>query len=432
MPKSMPAAVETYESAITAMDRTILHVDMNNFFASVEIRDNPSLGGYPVAVGGDEEARHGIILAKNYRAKACGVKTAEPIWEAKRKCPQLVIVKPHYEKYEEAMLESREILKTYSDRVEPFGMDEAWIDISPYAPSAKAGEEIAGEIREKYRKQLGLTASVGVSFNKTFAKLGSDMKKPDATTVITQENFREKVWILPVEELLFVGARTKEKLNKRGIMTIGELANADKKLVHSWLGIGGDMLRAHANGLDFDPVMPTGSENAIKSIGNSSTPPRDMHSERDVLSLLQALSELVAERLRRHGLMCSTVVLSVRDNALSCFERQMRLPQPSCISIELRDAAMKLLRDNYDWKRPIRSLGIRGCALTSALEPMQLSFFTDNADRDKRLTIERTVDTIRKKHGKSAMSLGTAAYIKELGKLPENEGHPMSVFNMHV
>ena len=147
MPKSMPAAVETYESAITAMDRTILHVDMNNFFASVEIRDNPSLGGYPVAVGGDEEARHGIILAKNYRAKACGVKTAEPIWEAKRKCPQLVIVKPHYEKYEEAMLESREILKTYSDRVEPFGMDEAWIDISPYAPSAKAGEEIAGEIR---------------------------------------------------------------------------------------------------------------------------------------------------------------------------------------------------------------------------------------------------------------------------------------------
>lgn len=414
------------------MDRTILHIDMNNFYASVEIHDNPSLAGLPVAVGGSEEARHGIILAKNYAAKAFGVMTAEPIWEARRKCPNLVIVPPHFERYEEFMLKSRALLATYSDRVEPFGMDEAWIDISTYAPSAEAGREIADEIRDRYRSELGLTASVGVSFNKTFAKLGSDMKKPDATTVITPENFRTRVWCLPVEDLLFVGRRTQEKLNKRGIMTIGQLANADERLVHSWLGLSGDMLRCHANGLDFDPVMPLGSEAAIKSIGNSSTPPRDMHDERDALSLLQALSETVAERLRRHELLASTVVLSIRDTNLVTFERQMQLTRPSCIALELRDAALKLLRDNYAWERPIRSLGIRGTALVSANVPMQLSFFSDEEERDKRLTVERTVDAIRTKHGKAALSLATAAYIRELGTLPENDKNPTAVFKMHM
>ncbi|MCH5279233.1 MAG: DNA polymerase IV [Christensenellaceae bacterium] len=408
----------------TDMGRTILHVDMNNFYASVEIRDNPALGAYPLAVGGSEAMRHGIILAKNYKAKAFGIKTAEPIFEAKRKCPNLVVVPPHFERYEEASRLSRELLSTYSDRVEPFGMDEAWIDISEYAPTPEAGEEIADEIREKYKKHLGLTVSIGVSFNKVFAKLGSDMKKPDATTVITEENFRTKVWRLPVEDLLFVGRKTKEKLNKRGVMTIGDLANANERLLHAWLGEGGDMLHRYANGLDSSQVMAKGSEAAIKSIGNSSTPPRDMYDERDALTLLQALSETVAERLRRHKLLATTVVLHLRDNSLISFERQMRLLRPSCVSVELRDSAMQLLRENWDWRRPIRSLGVRATGLISADSPMQLSFLADEAEREKRLIIERTVDGIREKHGKNIMSLGTAAYARELGDAPKKEPPP--------
>lgn len=414
------------------MDRMILHADINNFFASVEIFYNPSLADIPMAVGDSEEDRHGIILAKNYPAKAFGIKTAESIWEARKKCPNLIIVPPHFEWYEEFMFKSRALMATYSDHVEPFGMDEAWLDISPYAPSVSAGEEIANELRKRFREEIGLTVSIGVSFNKTFAKLGSDMKKPDATTVITPENFRTKVWKLPVEEMLFVGKSTQEKLNRRGVMTIGELANTDIRLVHSWLGASGDMLHRHANGLDFDPVAALGSESAIKSLGNSHTPPRDLYNERDALSLLQALSETVAERLRRHRLLAETVVLSIRDSNLITFERQTKLARPSCISIELRNAAFKLLRENYDWNRPIRSLGIRTSTLSPINAPMQLSLFSDEMARDKRLTIETTIDAIRKKHGKGVLSLATASYVNSLGKLPDNETNPLAVFKMHL
>lgn len=414
------------------MDRTILHADINNFFASVEIFDNPALADVPMAVGGCEEDRHGIILAKNYPAKSFGIKTAEPIWEARKKCPNLIIVPPRFERYEEFMLKSRSLIATYSDHVEPFGMDEAWLDISPYASSVSAGEEIADELRKRFRKEIGLTISVGVSFNKTFAKLGSDIKKPDATTVITHENFRTKVWKLPVEAMLFVGRSTQEKLNRRGVMTIGELANTDIRLVHSWLGTNGDMLHCHANGLDFDPVAKLGSEAAIKSLGNSSTPPRNIYNERDALSLLQVLSETVAERLRRHGLLAETVVLSIRDSDLITFERQTKLTRPSCISIELRNAAFMLLRENYDWNKPIRSLGIRTSTLSPANAPMQLSFFSDERARDKRLAIELTIDSIRKKYGRGVLSLAAASYANNLGKLHDSETDPLAVFKMHL
>ncbi len=388
------------------MGRSILHVDINNFYASVEIRDDPSLAPYPVAVCGDAEARHGIILAKNYKAKAFGVKTAEAIWEAKEKCPELVLVPCHFEKYERVTEESRKLLLTYSDRVEPFGMDEAWLDISPYAPTAEAAGEIADEIRGKYKKELGLTASVGVSFNKTFAKLGSDMKKPDATTVITPGNFRNKVWRLPVEDLLFVGRMTQEKLNLRGIRTIGDLAHTDERLVKAWLGKWGTALRMTANGLDSGPVVPMGSEAAVKSIGNSFTSPCDLYTEREALALLQAISESVARRLRRSGLMATVVVLGVRDNALFTFERQLKLPRPSSIALELRNAAHRLLMENYDFLRPIRSLGVRATGLVPETAPQQLDFFTDHEQREKRLTAERTIDEIREKYGKKCLLTG--------------------------
>ncbi|MBR4435910.1 MAG: DNA polymerase IV [Clostridia bacterium] len=388
------------------MGRSILHIDINNFYASVEIRDDPSLRDLPVAVCGDREARHGIILAKNYKAKAYGVKTAETIFEAKRKCPDIVLVPSHFEKYEQITIETRKLLSTYSDRVEPFGMDEAWIDISPYAPTSVDTRAIADEIRRKYVSEFGLTASVGASFNKVFAKLGSDMKKPDATTVITPADFRAVVWPLPVDDLLFVGSSTKSTLNARGVKTIGDLANTDEALVRSWLGKNGVALRRAANGLDTSSVVPTGGEGAMKSIGNSFTPPSDINDLDEALALLQSISESVSYRMRKHGVLAGTVVLSVRDNSLITFERQAKLPCPSAIAIELRNAAFELLKANYQWHRPIRSLGIRATALTDAASPLQTSLFLDHEARNRRFSFENAVDEIRNAHGKTSILAG--------------------------
>ena len=408
------------------MVRTILHVDFNNFYASVECLEHPELRGLPVAVGGDVEQRHGIILAKNYIAKAYGVKTAEVIWQAKQKCPGLVIVPPHFDRYMDYSRRARDILARYADRVEPFGADEAWIDISPYARTAEAGREIADEIRACYKKELGLTCSVGVSFNKVFAKLGSDMKKPDATTVIPESDFRSVVWGLPVEELLFVGPATKAKLNLRGIMTIGQLARADASLVHAWLGANGDKLRAAANGLDSTPVLFRGETTPIKTIGNSTTLPRDAANEADAIGALQAMAESVAERLRRHRLLARTVVLYVRDSGLFSFERQARLESPTNLAIVLRTRAFELLRANWNWQRSIRSLGVRAAALTPEKDYVQLSFFEDDEAVSRRLAAERTVDAVRGKYGKNKIQLGAAAYAGELGKLAEG---PVTSFN---
>ncbi len=388
------------------MGRSILHVDINNFYASVEIRDDPSLAPYPVAVCGDREARHGIILAKNYHAKAYGVRTAEPIGEALIKCPQLVLVPCHFEKYEQITIESRALLSTYGDRVEPFGMDEAWLDISAYAKTAGAAMEIADEIRVKYKKHFGLTASVGVSFNKCFAKLGSDLKKPDATSVITPQNFKAVVWPLPVEDLLFVGPKTKARLNARGIYTIGDFAHADEARVRCWLGKTGVELMHSANGLEHSAVAKIGAAPPMKSIGNSFTPPRDVKTNEEALALLQSLGESVACRMRKHGVLGTTVVLSVRDTSLVTFERQAALEYASCISRELRDKAFQLLKQSYNWAKPIRSLGLRCTGLIPDMMPYQTCLFENAPMRDKHLTVEKAVDSIRRRYGKTSILQG--------------------------
>lgn len=208
-------------------DRTILHCDMNNFYASVECLYNPALRGKPVAVGGDVEARHGIILAKNYEAKKYGVQTGEALWQAKQKCPGLTIVPPSFEKYLRFSRLAREIYGCYTDRIESFGLDECWLDLTGSERLFGGGKAVADKLRERIKFELGVTISVGVSHNKIFAKLGSDMKKPDATTVITRENYKDVVWPLPVSDLLFVGPATTRKLARYGIHTIGQLAQAD-------------------------------------------------------------------------------------------------------------------------------------------------------------------------------------------------------------
>jgi DNA polymerase-4 len=279
-------------------ERTILHADLNNFYASVEMLHHPRLRGHPVAVGGSAEERHGIILAKNYEAKAYGIAVGQALWQARQKCPGLIIVPPDYPKYLKFSRLFRVILADYSDKVESFGLDESWVDISAIAKGPDDGKQIADEIRARVKEELGVTASVGVSWNKIFAKLGSDMKKPDGTTVISRENYKETVWPLPAEDLLGVGRATKAKLDRYYIRTIGELASAGEDSLRRRFGKWGTYLYCYANGLDTSPVKPSDYEAAVKSVGNSTTAPRDLENEQDCHIVFQNLAESVAERMR--------------------------------------------------------------------------------------------------------------------------------------
>lgn len=383
--------------------RTILHSDLNAFYASVECLYNPRLNEVPMAVCGDPQARHGIILTKNERAKKYGVKTGEAIWQARQKCPGLVTVPVDMDKYVRYSRLMRDIYADYTDRIEPFGMDEAWLDIS-----GDNGKLVADEIRQRARKELGITASIGVADNKIFAKLGSDMQKPDATTVITPDNFRQKVWPLSVGELLYVGPATLEKLRRRGVFTIGMLATSDAQMLRAALGKPGEMLHAFANGQDRTPVAQMEQTPEMKSIGNSTTAARDIVDDDDAKWVLVMLSEMVGARLRENRFRGSEVQIWVRDCKLFSFERQVRLAQPTDIDAEIVQAAMALFRQHYGWAHPVRSLGVRVGQLSSADDAQQLSLF-DDTQREKRRALNHAIDGIRRRYGDASIICGALA-----------------------
>ena len=404
------------------MGRAILHIDMNSCYASIECLHHPEIRRLPVAVGGDVEARHGIILAKNELAKRAGVKTGEALWQAKQKCPDLVIVPPHYQLYLRFSRMARAIYAEYTDLIEPFGLDEAWIDVTGSGVFGDA-VEIAETIRNRVKFELGITVSIGVSFNKIFAKLGSDYKKPDAVTVFGKDDYREKVWPLPVEELLYVGSATTRKLHARCIRTIGDLAQTDPSLLHSWLGKMGYVLHAFANGNDPSPVAPLGEEAIIKSIGNSTTTPRDLTCEEDVNIIFYVLAESVAARMRENGFRAKTVQISLRDTDLFSFERQCKLESPSCLASELHDAGMRLLQDHYRFRKPLRSVGIRGMDLVPIQTAMQLNFFEDPVRREKRERLEVAVDELRRRFGHAAVSRAVTMCDPSLGTINPKDDH---------
>ena len=296
------------------MENGILHVDMNNFYASVETLFAPEYRDVPMAVGGDKESRHGIILAKNMLAKQYGVKTAEPIWQAMQKCPQLRICSPHHGRYREFSQKAKKIYYQYTDQVESFGLDECWLDVYGSERLFGDGEEIAQQIRRRVKEELGLTVSVGVSFNKSFAKLGSDYKKPDAVTVFGRADMETMVWKLPVGALLFVGAQTERQLKGLGIYTIGDAARTNRKQLNQLLGKRGDLLWLHANGMDNSPVERLGQGSLAKTIGNSTTLPKDLTSEKEVRLVFLSLAESVARQLRDQGLKAGEVQITVRNS----------------------------------------------------------------------------------------------------------------------
>lgn len=387
------------------MERVILHSDLNNFYASVECRDNPELRGKPVAVCGDPAARHGIVLAKSQEAKTLGVKTGQAIWQAREKCRDLVVVPPHYDRYIAASAAVRDIYISYTDRVEPFGLDECWLDVGGSAGLFGPGKVIADDIRARIRRELGLTASVGVSFNKVFAKLGSDYQKPDATTVITRDNYRDVVWTLPVSDLLYVGPATTRKLTRYGVFTIGQLAESSLEFLNAILGKVGVMLWQFANGQDSSGVSTYYAVPPVKSIGNSTTAPRDLVSEDDIKITLYALCDSVAARLREQRSVCGTVQLGIRDTGLLWFERQTQLPRPVCDSTSIFDAAYQLFRENRP-RYAVRSLSVRAVGLSLADEAPQLSFLPEESRRIRRTDLEEAMDKIRGKYGYESIRRG--------------------------
>lgn len=395
-----------YEKGVIKLKRSILHCDMNNFYASVECMLDPSLKDYPIAVCGSQEERHGIVLAKNYKAKAFNVQTGDVIWEAKKKCPTLVVVPPHYEEYIKYSKLAREIYSRYTDQVEPYGMDECWLDISGTEQIFGTPEEVANEIRETVKFELGLTISVGVSYNKIFAKLGSDLKKPDAVTVINQESFKNIVWPLPAEDLLGVGRATKRKLNDYGIKTIGDLAGFDVNVLQSRLGKNGVALWKFANGNDISPVSKIGHTAPVKSVGHGITTVEDLECDTHVWLVMLELAQDIGHRLKKYGLCAEGIAIHIRDNELSTSQWQTAIDLPTQSSMVIAKAAFCLFQKRYKWHKPIRSVTIQAINLVSQDSPRQISLIMDIEKIDKMERLDQCIETIRERFGKNSIRNG--------------------------
>nr|MBR4281908.1 DNA polymerase IV [Clostridia bacterium] len=382
------------------MSDIILHSDLNCFYASVEMNETPALRGKAVAVCGSTEDRHGIVLTASYPAKRMGVKTGSANWQARQACPGLICVPPRYELYIKYSKIVRRIYSEYTDSIEPFGMDENWLSL-PYGGGDVEGfgKQIAEEIRQRVHAETGLTVSIGVSFSKVFAKLGSDMKKPDAVTVISHANFGERIWPLKVSELLYVGPATTRKLMGRNIRTIGDLANCDPEWLHRWLGVNGLMLWRFANGEDNAAVMPKDFIAPIKSIGHGTTCVCDLESEYAVWRVLYELAQDLQHRLRKNGLCARGVQITVKDNDLDARQYQTPLPFPTQSPLELATAAFDLFRQRYPWVRPVRALTIRGINLIPIQQPLQLDMFNDAQRRERRRMLDNCVDDLRSRFG---------------------------------
>lgn len=411
--------------------RTILHSDLNNFYASVECLRNPEIRNFPVVVVGSKEDRHGIVLAKNMIAKGYGVKTGDVYWEAKQKCGgTLVEVQADFSTYINVSREVRKIYEDYADRIEAYGIDECWIDVSSSLKLFGSGREIAETIRERIKKEIGLTVSIGVSWNKIFAKLGSDMKKPDAVTEITPENYQTKVWLLPVEDLLYVGRATQQKLNCIGIKTIGDLAQADEQTLVNLLGKWGYYLHTFANGKDESPVTKIGEEESIKSIGNSLTVYRDLVDDDDVEPVIYLLADSVCARMREAGLnKARTVHVYARANNLAGYQKQGKLPRPSGTVHDVAKTAFKLFKEVYPWEKPVRSLGISVSDFLFGNE--QLDLFGDLEKDEKQKRLDNAIDKLRGKYGNNVIQAAIVfndPKLKDLDIKGEHTIHPYSFF----
>ena len=422
-------------------DRDVLHSDINCCYAQIECQARPELRGKPVVVGGDEEARHGIVLAKNLIAKRAGVKTAMALWEARKACPGLVVVPPDYRLYMDVSRRAREIYYDYTDRVEPFGPDEAWLDVTGTRRClGLSPAEIAREVSERMVAELGISVSVGVSWNKIFAKFGSDYKKPDAVTVITRENYREVVWQAPVRDLLYVGPATERKLHSSGIDTIGQLACASDELLRNRLGKMGFVLRGFARGQDATEVKPYDRDAAdvmreIKSYGNGLTAPRDICDPQSAKAYVWMLAESVAQRMREGRARARTVSVGARAaDALCARSRQCKLPVATDVTLEVARAAWGLLRElePLDASHPLRGIHVRASDLEPADADLQASLFDPLPRRTEMRELDASVDDLRRRYGNKCVVWGAQLVDEGAASVDakaDNTVHPVSFFH---
>ena len=408
---------------MSQQDRVILHCDMNGFFASVELLSHPELKDRPMAVCGSPDTRHSIILAKNELAKKAGVVTAETVWQALKKCPDLHLVPPHMSKYKHYSRLINEIYQRFTDMVEPFSIDESWLDVTASQSLFGSGKEMADTIRETVKGELGLTLSAGVSFNKIFAKMGSEYKKPDATTLITRENYKEILWPLPARDMFFVGKATAQKLADAGIKTIGDIASSDPHTLEKMLGKQGRQLWEYTNGLDESPVARADSAEKIKSVGNGVTFTRDLVTEDDIITAVTSLSDTVAGRLRKYGMKACGVKVDIKDPYFKVISRQKQLFTPTNLAAELAKNALDIIHASWKKGNPIRMLTITGINLTDESFDEQLSLFGESGEsRRKGEQIERTMDQVRKKYGSSSIGFAAVldndigAYVRDYGE----------------
>lgn len=385
-------------------ERVILHCDLNNFFASVSLLFNPTLRSVPVAVCGDKEQRHGIVLAKNETAKRCGVKTAEAIFEARAKCPELVILPPMMDKYKEYSEKAHRIYEEYTDMIEPFGIDECWLDVTGSRLLFGSGEEIADKIRREIKQKLGITVSVGVSFNKVFAKLGSDMKKPDGITVISRENFREKIWRLPISDLLFVGRKTTDRLRSCGICTIGDAAVCSDEMLERLLGKNGLELKRYALGEDNSPVSRQHEKATPKSIGRSVTRQQDFKTPDEIWGMFLSLAREISDSLREQGLYAGGVQVHIRNAALSVKEFSRSYPDSVNGAKIIAERGMELLNEHFGFTEPLRSVGLRAINLRGYQTAIQEDIFGDSEKRETEEKIESSIYELRKKFGSTSIT----------------------------
>ena len=391
---------------------------MNNFYASVECVLDPSIKNMPVAVCGSERERHGIVMAKNYKASDKGVKTGDTIWQARKKCKDIVIIdKPHFDKYNYYSTKARLIYQRYTDFIEPMGLDECWLDVTNSLTLFGTPQKIADELRKVMKDELGLTISVGVSFNKTFAKLGSDMKKPDATTVITKSNFKKVVWPLPVSDLLGVGRKTAKVLEKYFIKTIGDLANEKLERLEHLFGKNGIYLYNAANGIEDDEISRFDELEGVKTISHGITTVKDLNNNEEVWRTMLMLTQDIAYKLREKSLRAGGISVSIRDKNLMWqqFQRKMRTTEQSAINIATN--AFKLFKEKYDWCNPVRNVTISVMYLTEDDEPIEMTVFDDFQKKEKVEKIEKLMEDINKKYGSEIV---TTATLLEDNYIPEN------------
>lgn len=395
-----------------------MHCDLNNFYASVEQKLHPEYDGLPLAVCGNPQMRHGIVLAKNQLAKQAGVQTGEAIWISKQKCPDIVFVAPHFNEYVRISKQVFDIYTSYTDRVESFGIDECWLDVTGSKNLFGDGKTIANELRERIKRETGLTISVGVSFTKTLAKLGSDLKKPDATTVLSKADYMNIIGNMSPSELIMIGKRTSLKLEALNIHTIEQLANADRNMLRYHFGVIADSMINAALGVETGEVKKYYDRQIPKSVSNGTTTPRDIQNEEEAKIVVYALSELVATRLRQYNLVASGINLAIKDPDLKWVSRQTTLLSPTANASDIAQNAMSLLLQMHRFNQPLRAITVGAHKLSDKTE-MQFSLFDDPDNKEGKL--EESIDKIRSKYGYNVVKRGLLLDETLTGNLHEDD-----------